>query len=116
MGCFILQPPLQGNVSMADRIKYKKKRDKYKETIKPLGIGDPLLGAGLYAGGGRTPKKRALFETTGDKIMGGASIGAAGGLGMLTAAGWKNFGDEMFGKKKKLKVKKTTKTKKRRSY
>jgi hypothetical protein len=40
---------------MADRIKYKKK---YKEAIKPLGIGDPLLGAGLTtAGGGRVKKQ-----------------------------------------------------------
>jgi|11BtaG_2_1085332.scaffolds.fasta_scaffold148620_1 hypothetical protein len=29
---------------MTDRIKYKKK---YKESVKPLGIGDPLVGAGL---------------------------------------------------------------------
>tara|TARA_B100000029_G_scaffold125688_1_gene119235 strand:- start:220 stop:516 length:297 start_codon:yes stop_codon:yes gene_type:complete len=98
---------------MADRIKYKKK---YKESVKPLGIGDPLVGAGLNAGGGRMPQKRALLETTGDKIMGGVTGATLGGIGMGIAGGWQNFGDEMFGKKKKSKVKKVKKAKKRRSY
>ena len=101
---------------MADRIKYKKK---YKESVKPLGIGDPLVGAGLKAGGGERPPKRALLETTGGKIMGGGTGATLGGIGMGIAGGWQNFGDEMFGKKKKSKVKKVKKAKKnqkRRSY
>jgi hypothetical protein len=44
---------------MADRIKYKKK---YKESVTPLGIGDPLLGAGLNAGGGRSARSKLAYQ------------------------------------------------------
>lgn len=44
---------------MADRIKYKKK---YMESVKPLGIGDPLLGAGLNAGGGRSARSKLAYQ------------------------------------------------------
>ena len=51
---------------MTDRIKYKKK---YQESVKPLGIGDPLVGAGLagLVSGGLAIGMAKGFHDVGEK-------------------------------------------------
>ncbi len=66
---------------MVDRIKYKKK---YKESVQPLGIGDPLANAGL-AGGMR---KKAILDSKADKLMGATSLAIASAPGVMIGKGF----------------------------
>ena len=66
---------------MVDRIKYKKK---YKESVQPLGIGDPLVGAGL--GGGT--RKKAILDSKADKLMGATSLAVASAPGVMIGKGF----------------------------
>jgi hypothetical protein len=72
---------------MVDSIKYKKK---YKESVQPLGIGDPLVGAGL--GGGM--RKRAILDSKADKLMGATSLAIASAPGAMIAKGFHDVGEK----------------------
>lgn len=72
---------------MTDRIKYKRK---YRESVKPLGIGDPLANAGL-AGGMR---KKAILDSKADKLMGATSLAVASAPGAMIAKGFHDVGEK----------------------
>ena len=72
---------------MTDRIKYKRK---YRESVKPLGIGDPLANAGL-AGGMR---KKAILDSKADKLMGATALAVASAPGAMIAKGFHDVGEK----------------------